>query len=104
MLRASFCSLAVLALFVIGLARADDAKTKSDKHKKHTQATITKVDAEKNTVTVMMKGRKGRKSKRPSRSRKGPSTSTARGRSPSSTPSNRVTTSSSPGRQARSPK
>ena len=26
---------------------------------KHTQATITKVDAEKNTVTVMMKGRKG---------------------------------------------
>ena len=59
MLRASFCSFAVLAVFVIGLARADDAKTKSVKHTKHTQATITKVDAEKNSVTVMMRGRQG---------------------------------------------
>jgi hypothetical protein len=60
MLRASFCSFAVLALFVIGLARADDAKSKGDKNTKHTQATITTVDAEKNTVTVTIKGRKGK--------------------------------------------
>ena len=60
MLRASFCSLAVLALFAIGLARADVAKTKSDKHTKHTQATITKVDAKDGSVTVMMKNRKGK--------------------------------------------
>jgi hypothetical protein len=53
--------LAVLAVFVIGLARADDAKTKNAKHTKNTQATITKVDAEKNTVTVMMRGQKGKK-------------------------------------------
>jgi hypothetical protein len=59
MLRASFCSFAVLAVFVIGLAKADDAKTKSVKHTKHTQATITKVDAEKNSVTVMMRSRQG---------------------------------------------
>ncbi len=60
MLRASFCSLAVLAVFAIGLARADVAKTKSDKHTKHTQATITKVDAKDGSVTVMMKNRKGK--------------------------------------------
>ena len=60
MLRASFCSLAVLALFTIGFARAADSKTKSEKNKHHTQATISKVDVEKGSVTVMMKGRTGK--------------------------------------------
>ncbi len=60
MLRASVCSLAVLTLFAAGLARADDSKTKSDKSKHHTQATITKVDADKGAVTVMIKDRKGK--------------------------------------------
>jgi hypothetical protein len=60
MLRASVCSLAVLALFATGLARADDSKTKSNTNKHHTQATITKVDAEKGSVTVMIKDRQGK--------------------------------------------
>ena len=55
MLRPTFCSLMVLAILAVGLARADDVKNKSDKDKNHAQATITKVDAKKGAVTVTMK-------------------------------------------------
>jgi len=61
MVRAFFCSLMVLPLFVVGLAGAADSKSKSDKDKTHDKATIAKVDSKKGTVTVTMKDEKGKK-------------------------------------------
>src|SRR5579863_3033766 len=61
MVRTCVCSVAVLAVFVVGLARADDAKTKSDKQgKNHVQAVITKVDVPKDTITVEIMDKDGK--------------------------------------------
>jgi hypothetical protein len=52
---------AVLTIFAIGMARADDTKDKARTKDKHrTKATITKVDAKNGTITVKMKGKKGK--------------------------------------------
>jgi uncharacterized protein YigE (DUF2233 family) len=61
MLRTCLCSAAVLALFTVGLVRADDAKTKADaKTKKHEKATVTKVDPQKESITVKMMDKSGK--------------------------------------------
>jgi hypothetical protein len=61
MLRASVCSVATLAILAVGLARADDAKTKADNQgKHHHHATITKVDGQKDTITVKMMDKNGK--------------------------------------------
>ncbi|HLW65561.1 MAG TPA: hypothetical protein VKS79_09605 [Gemmataceae bacterium] len=62
MLRASFCSLAVLFVFTLGAVRADD--TKNSKDKKETKATITKVDPKAGTITVKMKDKEGKETER----------------------------------------
>jgi hypothetical protein len=60
MLRSFCCSMAVLAIFVAGL-QAEGKKDKGDKdNKKAKQATITKVDAKKGTITVSMKNDQGK--------------------------------------------
>ena len=61
MLRGTFCSLAVLILFAVGPAKADDPKNKSGHDKNHDKATIASVDSAKNTVTVTMKDQVGKK-------------------------------------------
>lgn len=60
MLRSFFCSLAVFSLFAVGLAMADDPKSKNDKDKNHDKATIAKVDSKKGTITVTMKDQGGK--------------------------------------------
>jgi len=61
MLRAFFCSVAALAIFAVGMARADDARKVSDNQgKTGAPATITKVDAQKGTVNVRMKDKDGK--------------------------------------------
>jgi uncharacterized protein YigE (DUF2233 family) len=61
MLRVSLCSVAALAIFAVGLARADDAKKKVESQgKNHVQATIAKVDTHKDTITVKMKDKTGK--------------------------------------------
>lgn len=59
MLRASLCSVAVLALFALCAARADDQKDQG-KTREHKKATITKVDPRHGTVTVKMKDKSGK--------------------------------------------
>ena len=63
MLRASVCSVAVLALFV-GVLAADDKDKQDNKAKKGEQATITKVDAKNHTLTVKMKDKTGKQVER----------------------------------------
>ena len=60
MLRSSFCSLAVLGLFALGMAMADKTKNQIGKDKNHDKATIAKVDAEKGTITVTTKDQGGK--------------------------------------------
>ncbi|HLJ94589.1 MAG TPA: hypothetical protein VKU02_15490 [Gemmataceae bacterium] len=61
MLRTSLCSVVALALLAVGLARADDTKNKTDKSgQHHVQATITRIDRQKNTITVKMMDKNGR--------------------------------------------
>jgi hypothetical protein len=66
MLRTSLCSMVALLVLAVGTARADDAKKddeakkKDDKGQHHMQATITKVDADKNTITVKTKDKDGK--------------------------------------------
>jgi hypothetical protein len=62
MLRASFCSLAVLFVFTLGAVRADDTKDSTDK--KETKATITKIDSKNGTITVKMKDKEGKETER----------------------------------------
>ena len=62
--RASFCSLVVLAIFAVGLAKADDSKNKSDKGTTHDKATIAKVDSKESTITVKMKDQDGKESEK----------------------------------------
>ena len=60
MLRAFICSAAVLAIPVVGLARADDTTKKDEKEHKHCiQATITHVDAKKDTISAKYFDKKG---------------------------------------------
>lgn len=61
LLRVTLCALATLALSVGGL-RADDQKSKTDKKGK--EATITKVDPQNHTITVRMKDKSGKETKR----------------------------------------
>jgi hypothetical protein len=58
MVRASVWSLFVLAIAPVAIAQADDAKKSDGKH--HMQATITKVDAQKEMVTVKMMDKDGK--------------------------------------------
>ncbi len=61
MLRASLSAAAALAILAVGLAKADDAKKKgADQGKKHIQATITKVDTQKDTITVKVMDKQGK--------------------------------------------
>ena len=60
MLRASVCTLTMLALFGAGMATADDSKKANEKDKQHEKGTITKIDSKKNTVTVSMKNDDGK--------------------------------------------
>ena len=61
MVRTVFYSVAVLAIFAVGLVRADDAKTKSDKQgTKHVQAVISTIDVPKDMVTVKMMDEDGK--------------------------------------------
>jgi hypothetical protein len=66
MLRTSFCSMVALLVLAVGVAGADDAKKSAeankndDKGQHHMQATITKVDADKNTITVKTKDKDGK--------------------------------------------
>jgi hypothetical protein len=55
MQRSLFCSLAVLALFTVGLAMA-----KNDKDKNHDKATIAQVDSKKGTITLRVKNQDGK--------------------------------------------
>jgi uncharacterized protein YigE (DUF2233 family) len=60
MLRVSLCAVAALAIFSAGLAQADDGKAKADTQGKHCcHATITKVDAQKDSITVKMTDKSG---------------------------------------------
>lgn len=59
MRRVTFCSLA-LALFAVGLAKAEDLKNKGEQGLNHDKATITKVDSKKSTMTVAMKAPDGK--------------------------------------------
>lgn len=54
MLRSLLC--VALAFFLVGTVRADDQNTKKDQKK----ATITKVDPQKQTITVRMKNDEGK--------------------------------------------
>ncbi len=60
MVRTFFCLLTALAFTAVGIGRADDAKSNADKDKHHMQATITKVDAANNTVTVKKMDKNGK--------------------------------------------
>jgi hypothetical protein len=59
MLRSIFGSLAVLALFSVVVANADDAKTKQDKNKM--RGTLTSVDSKASSIKVSMKDKDGKK-------------------------------------------
>jgi len=61
MRRSSFCSVTVLALFAVGLVRADNTKNKNAKDNNQEKATITKVDPATKTITVTMKDQNGKK-------------------------------------------
>ena len=50
-----------VGIFMVGLVSAEDSKEKSDKDKKHTKATIAKVDAKKSTVTLTMRESQSRR-------------------------------------------
>ena len=60
MVRTCFCLLAAFALTATGIGRADDAKANAGKDKHHMQATIAKIDANKNTVTVKTMDKNGK--------------------------------------------
>lgn len=62
MFRISICTLAACSLLTLGMARADDAAAKKDagKQAKTRQATITKVDAAKDTLTVKVTDKDGK--------------------------------------------
>jgi len=60
MFRSSFYAVAAVAIFLAGLARADDKKSSADNQGKQCcHATITKVDAQKDSVTVKMTDKSG---------------------------------------------
>jgi hypothetical protein len=60
MRRMTFCTLALLALFTVGMAKGEDSKKKTAIDKHHNKATIVKVDAKQSTVTFKMKDPKGK--------------------------------------------
>ncbi len=61
MLRASVCSVAILALLCVSFVAAADQKAKdTDKDHQRMKATITKVDAKHGTITVKMKDEHGK--------------------------------------------
>jgi hypothetical protein len=61
MLRTVSFSLVALAIGAVGLARANDTNQKADHPANHhVQATITKVDRQKDTITVMTMDKNGR--------------------------------------------
>jgi hypothetical protein len=61
MVRSSLCSIAALAIFAAGLAKADDQATGADKQgKHHFHATVTKVDTQKDAITVKMMDKSGK--------------------------------------------
>lgn len=62
MVRAALCSVAALAILAVGLVRADNQKNTANKDQ--TQATITKVDPQKGTITVRMKDKSGKEEER----------------------------------------
>jgi hypothetical protein len=60
MLRVSFYAVAALAIFSAGLAWADDAKSSANKQGQQCcHATITKVDAQKDSITVKTADKSG---------------------------------------------
>lgn len=64
MLRASVCTLSMLALFGAGLVCAEDLKKGTDKDKQHEKGTITKIDSNKNSVTISVKNHDGKRSEK----------------------------------------
>jgi hypothetical protein len=60
MRRMTFCTLAFLALFIVGLAKGDDSKKKTVVDRSRGKATIVKVDAKKSTVMFKMKDQNGK--------------------------------------------
>jgi hypothetical protein len=58
MVRASIWSLIALAIVPVGIAQADDAKKSDGKH--HMQATITKVDSQKDMISVKVMDKNGK--------------------------------------------
>jgi hypothetical protein len=53
-----------LALFAVGIARAEDSKSNSGQRKSHDKATIAKVDSNKSTLTVTIKSRDGKETEK----------------------------------------
>ncbi len=62
MFRTFLGSVAVLAIFAVGLTKADDSKNKSDKDKQ--KGTITNVDSKTSSITVSMKDQDGKKAEK----------------------------------------
>jgi uncharacterized protein YigE (DUF2233 family) len=61
MLRISFFAVAAMAIFSAGLVRGDDKQSSADKQGKQCcHATITKVDAQKDSITVKMTDKAGK--------------------------------------------
>lgn len=61
MLRTSLCSMLALAIVAFGLARADDTKKQGvSQAKNHVQGTISKVDKQKDTITVRTMDKNGK--------------------------------------------
>lgn len=60
MIRGSICALVALSLVPLGLAKADDATKKNEKEKHSMQATITKVDAQNDTVSIKSTDKNGK--------------------------------------------
>jgi uncharacterized protein YigE (DUF2233 family) len=60
MVRESVCAMIALSFVAAGLSKADDATKKDNSQKQHLQATITKVDAQKDTVTVKTMDKSGK--------------------------------------------
>jgi hypothetical protein len=56
----TFCTLTLLTLLFVGMAKGDDSKKKATIDSSHGKATIVKVDAKKSTVTFKMKDHNGK--------------------------------------------
>lgn len=60
MLRASMTAMLALIVLGVGVAGADDSNKQKDQGKDHLQATVTKVDADNNTVEVKTMDKNGK--------------------------------------------